>query len=253
MAVGAKATSLPKQTRCQQCPLKKLEVFRAVTPGELGFIEWFKSGEFIAEAGATILAEGSSSPHLFTVLQGWAFRYKLLPDGRRQILNFVLPGDFVGLQSSTHNEMQHSIEALTGMILCVFPRDKLWTLYEKFPTLAFDLTWLASRSERLLDDHLLSVGRRSATERVAFVVLEIFNKARSLGLVEGQKLKLPVTQQHLADALGLSLVHTNKTLNALAVRRLVRLRNGILELLDEVRLTELAHIEPGGLGLRPLI
>lgn len=243
----------PKQTRCQACPLKKLEVFRVVTPEELAFIEHFKTGEFVTDAGATILAEGSSSPHLFTVLSGWGFRYKMLPDGRRQILNFVLAGDFIGLQSSTLNEMQHSVEALTQMVLCVFPRDRLWSLYSNHPSLAFDLTWLASRSERLLDENLLSVGRRSALERVAYVLSDLFQRGRQLGLVQGQRMKVPVTQQHLADALGLSLVHTNKTLKVLVGRKLLRMKGGMLEMLDERRLLETAKYDGGVLSLRPLI
>ena len=153
----AKPAAPPKQTPCARCPLKALPVFRAFQPNELEFVEWFKTGEFVTDAGATILMEGHSSPHLYTVLQGWAFRYKTLPDGRRQILNFAMPGDFLGLQTSMFDEMQHSVETLTKTVLCVFPREKIWALYEKFPNLAFDLTWLASRSERILDEQLLTV------------------------------------------------------------------------------------------------
>jgi CRP/FNR family transcriptional regulator, anaerobic regulatory protein len=242
-----------RRTPCNACPLKKLEVFRVISPEELAFVDAFKSGEFAAEPGATILAEGSSSPHLFTVLTGWAFRYKLLPDGRRQILNFALPGDFIGLQGSMFNEMQHSVEALTPMVLCVFPRDKLWSLYSKHPALAYDLTWLASRNETLLDENLLSVGRRTAAERVAFVLLDLFTRGRQLGMVQGHKMKFAFTQQHLADALGLSLVHTNKTLKALAGRKLVRWSGATFELLDEGKLIELAKYEALSPPLRPLI
>ena len=246
-------STVPKQTPCKLCPLKKMEVFRAVSPQELEFIEHFKSGEFVTDVGATILAEGLSGPHLFTVLSGWGFRYKMLSDGRRQILNFVLPGDFIGLQSSMLDEMQHSVEALTQMVLCVFPRDRLWDLYSKHPSLAFDLTWLASRSERLLDENLLSIGRRSAAERVAHVLLDIFRKCRALEMTTGQKVDFPFTQQHLADALGLSLVHTNKTLQALISRKLFRWKGGTFELLDEQKLAEAAKMEAAGPQFRPLI
>lgn len=247
------ATSTKQQTRCITCPLKKLDVFRVVSPQELEFIEEFKSGEFVTDVGATILAEGSSSPHLFTVLSGWAFRYKALSDGRRQILNFVLPGDFIGLQSSMLNEMQHSVESLTQMVLCVFPREKLWSLYSKHPSLAFDLTWLASRSERLLDENLLSVGRRSALERVAFVLFDLFQRSRHLNMTNGNKLTVPFSQQHLADALGLSLVHTNKTLKILFARKLIRWKGGVLEILDEARLMQTGRVEALLPPLRPLI
>ncbi|MEQ1669330.1 MAG: Crp/Fnr family transcriptional regulator [Hyphomicrobium sp.] len=245
--------SAPRKTRCQHCPLKKMEVFRVVAASEMEFIESFKNGELSADTGATILAEGTSGPHMFTVLSGWAFRYKTLADGRRQILNFVLPGDFLGLQSSMMSEMQHSVEALTPMVLCVFPRNKLWNLYSSHPSLAFDLTWLASRSERLLDENLLSVGRRSASERAAFVLFDIFVRCRQLGLTNGNRVPFPFTQQHLADSLGMSLVHTNKTLQKLIARRLFKWKNGMFELLDEKRMMDEANIESVPPALRPLI
>lgn len=243
----------PHQTRCRTCPLKAHKIFRAFSNEEIDFIEYFKTGEFVADAGATILAEGTNGPHLFTVLSGWAFRYKLLPDGRRQILSFVLPGDFLGLQSSMTTEMHHSVEALTPMVLCVFPKNRLWSLYEKHPSLAFDLTWLASQSERSLDENLLSLGRRSASEKVSFVLLDVFERARQVGMTTGKKLRLPFTQQHLADALGLSLVHTNKTLKALALRRLFRWKNGDFEMLDEARMHLAASSEPVAAPVRPVI
>ncbi|MGQ0671527.1 MAG: Crp/Fnr family transcriptional regulator [Hyphomicrobium sp.] len=246
-------TPTPKQTRCQHCPLKTLDVFRVVSPEELGFIEHFKTGEFVTDAGTAILLEGTNSAHLYTVLSGWAFRYKMLPDGRRQILNFVMPGDFIGLQGSMLNEMQHSVESLTQMILCVFPREKLWSLYSKHPSLAFDLTWLAARSERLLDENLLSVGRRSALERLGYVLLDLFYRGKHLGLAQGSKIKFPFTQEHIADALGLSLVHTNKTLRVLIDRKLVRWKGGVFELVEPEKLAELSHYVVSTPGLRPLI
>ena len=165
----------------------------------------------------------------------------------------MLPGDFLGLQSSMFHEMQHSVEALSQMVLCVFPRDKLWSLYAKHPSLAYDLTWLASRSEKLLDDNLLSVGRRSAEERIAYVLLELFSRARQVALCSGSKLKMPVRQQHLADALGLSLVHTNKTLAKLITKRLIRWKAATLEILDEKKLAEVAAYDASTAVLRPLI
>lgn len=243
----------PKQTPCTRCPLKNIPIFRPFQPAETEFVEWFKTGEFVTDPGATILMEGHSSPHLYTLLSGWAFRYKMLPDGRRQILNFALPGDFLGLQTSIFNEMQHSVETLTKTVLCVFPREKIWVLYEKFPNLAFDLTWLASRSESIVDEHLLSVGRRSATERMAYVLLSVYLRALQLGLTEAAKVTFPFTQQHLADALGLSLVHTNKTLKALIARKCIRWKDNVFEMLDEVKLREIASVETEVAQVRPLI
>ena len=226
---------------------------REFSEDELAFIREFKSGELKAEAGSSLLLQGTNSGHLYTVLSGWAFRYKLLPDGRRQILNFALPSDFLGLQASIQDEMQHSVEALTDMLLCVFPREKLWSLYNNHPTLAFDVTWLASREEQILDEHLLNIGRRNALERIAFLVLHLFHRAAQVGLTKGMTILFPFTQLHIADALGMSLVHTNKTLKRLAATGTVRWKGKVLEICDHDALAALAAYDVSEKHRRPFI
>jgi CRP-like cAMP-binding protein len=238
---------------CEICPLRPLPAFRAFTPDELAFVSRFKTGELAVDRGATVLVEGSHSAHLYTVLTGWGFRYKLLPDGRRQILNYVMPGDLVGLQGSVMGEMQHSVEALSPMLLCVFEREHLLELYRKQPGLAYDITWLASREERMLDENLLSVGRRSALERCAYLIAFICSRARGVGLNGRKPVQIPITQQHVADTLGLSLVHTNKTLRKLIQRSLILWRDGGCEVVDFDGLCALARWEGMGEERRPLV
>lgn len=238
---------------CEKCPLRAKPVFRAFTPDELAFVSSFKSGELNAEAGTSILLEGTNSAHLYTVLSGWAFRYKMLADGRRQILNFALPGDFLGLQGSVMNAMQHAVEALTDMVLCVFPREKLWTLYSTYPSLAFDVTWLAAREEQMVGEHLVSVGRRTALERTAYLLLHLFMRAERLGLTQGARIEFPFTQQLLADTLGLSLVHTNKTLQRLTASKAVRWKDRVFEIVNRKALAEIAGYEETEPAKRPFI
>lgn len=225
---------------CEKCPLRTLEIFRRFGRRELEFVSRFKTGELVAEPGTTILAEGSHSAHLYTALSGWGFRYKLLEDGRRQILNVVLPGDFVGLQGALMSQMQHSVEALSTMLLCVFERERLWEIFRDYSHLAFDITWLAAREEQFLDEHLLNVGQRTAEERVAFLLLFLFSRAEARGLTRGATVEIPFTQQHIADTLGLSLVHTNRTLNRLARRGLIAWNQRTLRLVDRKALSALA-------------
>ncbi len=239
-SVDAAAQVQPKVTPCQACPLRNLKAFRQFTPTEVDFVSYFKSGELIAHPGMTILSEGAPSEHLYTILSGWSFRYKLLSDGDRQILNFALLGDLLGLQGSVFDSMGHSVEALTRSTLCIFPLQKLWTLYEKHPDLAFDITWLASREERIIDEHLISVGRRSATQRVAFLLMSLYSRCVQAGIAEGGQTVFPLTQQHLADALGLSVVHTNKVLRRLTDRELIFWRSGTLQIRNETGLRELS-------------
>ncbi len=238
---------------CQQCPLRALPAFRELAKTELAFVNNFKKGELAVEKGTAVLVEGSHSAHLYTVLSGWSFRYKLLSDGRRQILNYVMPGDLIGLQGSVMGEMQHSVEALSAMLLCVFEREQLPELYRKHPGLAYDITWLAAREERMLDENLLSIGRRSALERCAYLLAFIRKRAEDVGLTGNGSVVIPITQQHVADTLGLSLVHTNKTIRKLSARGLLRWRDGGCEVLDAAGLMALAHWEGLGEERRPLV
>lgn len=221
-----------RRVPCEQCPLRIMAHFRPFTAPELNFVAGFKRGELVAEQGSIILSEGAHSAQLFTLLSGWAFRYKSLDDGRRQIVNYILPGDLVGLQGSVHGEMDHSVEALSPVVLCVFQRQDLATLFQKHPGLAFDITWLAAREERMLDDNLLSVGRRTALERAAYLVAFVYQRALAAGLGRNKNLLIPITQQHVADTLGLSIVHTNKTLRKLAERGLIRWYDRACEVID---------------------
>jgi CRP-like cAMP-binding protein len=242
-----------RRVPCERCPLRPLPYFRDFSSQELMFVSAFKTGELLAEPGSSILSEGSHSAQLFTVLTGWAFRYKTLSDGRRQVLNYLLPGDLVGLQGSMLGQMEHAVEALTSVVLCVFQRDRLEDLYRNHPGLAFDVTWLASREERMLDEHLLSIGRRSAFERAAYLIAYLHWRAESVGLVGRQPLAIPITQTHVADTLGLSTVHTNKTLRKLADRKLIAWRDRSCVVLDAAALRGIADWQPEQDIKRPFI
>ncbi len=232
--------STGQYTPCLQCPLRRCTALREFTPEELSFVQEMKADELRIDPGVSFLREGNSSEFLYTVLSGWAFRYKMLPDGRRQILNFALPADMVGLQGSLMREMEHSVEALTPITLCVFPRAKLYELYSKLPSLAFDITWLAAREEQLIDENLLSVGRRTAIERTAYLLLHLFERAKEVGLTKNGSIQFPFTQQHLADTLGMSLVHTNKTLKRLSASNAIRWKERLFEITDRAALERIA-------------
>jgi CRP-like cAMP-binding protein len=254
MAVPAVPLPSARKVPCERCPLRKRPALRDFSAKEVEFVANFKSGELNIEAGTSILLQGTNSAHLYSVLAGWAFRYKTLADGRRQILNYAMPADFLGLQGSINNEMQHSVEALTDMMLCVFPREKLWNLYVDFPSLAFDVTWLAAREEQILDEHLLSVGRRSAMERLAYLLLTLFERAEEAGLTTNAGIQFPFTQQHVADTLGMSLVHTNKTLKRLMATKALRWKDRTFQILDRDALARIAGYErPAPRARRPFL
>jgi len=240
-------------TDCANCPLRRLDAFDRLSGEELRFMQRFKVGELRIGAGTPILMEGTTSPQLYTVLEGFGLRQKSLPNGRRQVVNFVLPGDFVGLQAGVMGEMRHAVDATTEMVLCVFDRTELWSLFQNQPARAFDLTWLAAIEEHLLGEAMTSIGQLSARERLSWALLRFHGRCAALGLADGPRCPFPFTQQDLADALGLSLVHTNRTLARLRGEQLVACEGGEIRLLDGARLAEVAMTERPSVAPRPLI
>lgn len=227
---------------CARCPLRALDCFDAMSASDVAFMQRFKAGELRVGPGTPVLIEGARSPQLFTVLSGLGLRHKTLEDGRRQVLNFVMPGDFLGLQAAVDGEMGHSVEAATEMTLCVFERSKFWGVFKDNPNRAYDITWIAATEEHFLGDVVTSLGQRSAIERIAWGLLTIWGRARQLDLLRNGTLDFPFRQQDLADALGLSLVHTNKTLAKLRERELVSWIDHRLCLHDTGALARLAML-----------
>jgi CRP-like cAMP-binding protein len=244
---------------CSACALRQSENFASVQADELAFIEHYRTGTQKVAAGGTIIAEQNPNGKLFTLYSGWAFRYKSLSDGRRQILSFLLPGDLIGLQQEFSDGAMHGIEAVTPVSLCVFPRDGLWDLFRQYPSLGYDITWLSAREEGYVDDNLLTAGRRNATERVAMLLMHLYRRLSRIGLavkdenVQFGSIEFPINQQHIADTLGLSLVHTNKTLRKLQKLGLHELKNGRLRLLNPRALEQIADYYDAPARKAPLL
>ncbi|MEX3316100.1 Crp/Fnr family transcriptional regulator [Sulfitobacter sp. PS-8MA] len=217
-------------TQCRYCPLQRKDAFLPMSKEELMFMEKFKSGELTVEPGTPILLEGSNAPQLYTALSGMGIRDKMLENGKRQVISFVFPGDFIGLQAGVMGEMGHSVEARTHMRLCVFNRSEFYSFFKSHPERAFDITWLAAIEEHFMGEVLATIGQRTATQAIAWALLKIFQRGQSLGMVTHNQMPLPYTQRDLADALGLSLVHTNKTIAALRERQLLSWSDGVLQI-----------------------
>ncbi|MEO6299779.1 MAG: Crp/Fnr family transcriptional regulator [Paracoccaceae bacterium] len=240
-------------TPCIACPLRQCDIFVPMKPEELDFMHSFKTGELEVDAGTTILMEGSNSPQLYTVLSGLGTRYKTLENGRRQVINFLFPGDFIGLQAGVMGEMKHSVETSTAMVLCAFRREDLWGMFRNHPERAYDLTWIGAVEEHFLGETIASIGQRTAIQRVSWALVRIHERLRAVGLFVNGKVPLPFRQQDMADALGLSLVHTNKTLQALRARKLAHWSDGKLIVDDLKALAELALIDLEKPETRPLM
>lgn len=238
---------------CKSCPLRKCNYFATMTAEEVSFMQSFKTGELVAEPGTTLLLEGSNSPQLFTVLSGMGVRYKTLEDGNRQVINFLFPGDFIGMQSAIMGEMKHSVDATTNMVLCVFNRSDIWNMFKAHPNRAYDLTWISAVEEHFLGETIATLGQRNAGERISWAFLRIHRRLRAVGLGAANHVPMAFRQQDLADALGLSLVHTNKTIARLRDLRLAEWSDGRLTIPDREKLAAFAGVEIEPLDRRPLM
>ena len=238
---------------CFECALRRSGAFKPISDMELAFINEMKRDHQLCPPGAEIIAAGQEQVELYTLYSGWAFRFKMLPDGRRQILNIHLPGDLIGLQGAMFEAPSYGVEALTEVQICVLPRRKVWSLFQNMPELSFDVTWLGAREESHVDEGLTSVGRRNAVESIAALIILLYKRLDALGMVINGAMPFPLTQQHIADMLGLSLVHTNKSLAKLRRVGMFSQTDGTLLLSNPKALESMAQFFEEETARRPLI
>ncbi len=191
-----------------------------------------------------IISEGDRPEHVHLLLEGWAARYKLLPDGSRQIMALLIPGDFCDLHVTVLGEMDHSIVALSPCKIAYIPSSKMDALTAQNGRLARALWWATLVDEGVLRSWIVNLGRRDAYERIAHLLCEVHAKMKQVGLVEDHRLALPMTQDDLADATGLTSVHVNRTLQRLRGENLIEIGGGMLTVLDIGALQQAASFNP---------
>lgn len=195
------------------------------------------------EAGQTLFEQGDLPDHVYILAGGWALRHRTLADGRRQILDFALPGALLGWGSGAG--MGHGVEARTDCTLCAIPRGQFRALTARLPSLALRIAESFAEGEAVAFDRLTTVGQLTARERVAHLLHELAGRARrAMGRAAGTEgFDLPLTQTHIADALGLTSVHVCRTLAELRKDNVLLLRAGKLKVLDMARLREEAGVD----------
>jgi CRP-like cAMP-binding protein len=190
-------------------------------------------------SGEELVVEGGARARPRFILSGWACRQRVLADGRRQIFSFLLPGDPIGLNRHGGSELS-SVTALTA--LETVDAEVVLTAADSggAPGLLRALSGVETFEHGLLLDHMVRLGRQTAYERVAHFLLELQRRMEITGLGDDQRFPLPLTQEVLADALGLSIVHVNRTLQQLRRERLIELRSGVAILVQREQLAVIA-------------
>ncbi len=222
---------------CQACPVRRLSLCGALSDNELNRLEEIVSDIEIAP-GQSLFDEGESADYRYNVTSGCLKIYKLLPDGRRQIIGFLFSGDFVGLALS--DTYAYSAESVATSRLCRFPRRKLDLLIDRHPAMERRLLGLASNELAVAQEQMLLLGRKTARERVASLLLGFSRRAAQRGEA-ADPIALPMTRADLADHLGLTTETVSRVFTQFKTKGLIRLRaGGWVEVTDGTALEALA-------------
>ncbi|MBR0789112.1 Crp/Fnr family transcriptional regulator [Bradyrhizobium manausense] len=233
-----------------QAVIRRFNVLRPLSEGAVAALEQaILEGLFRAGPGEDLVAEGDPIDSVRVVLSGWLFRHKTLEDGRRQIVNFVLPGETCDAHAYLMPSIDHSITTATPVAYAEIKRARFERLMTSEPTLAEAFLCETVLNNAIQREWAINLGRRAALEKVAHLFCEIYERLRPVGLVDANSCSFPVTQMDLADATGLSVVHLNRTIQELRAAGLITLRERTLTIPDLDALKSAALFSPGYLQL----
>ena len=223
---------------------RKLNLLVTLTPEEIAILDGLQSETRVIRRNREIITEGRKYDALLILVDGVSIRCRILHDGRRQILNIALPGDLIGFPSAFSERALYSITALSDCVVAPVPFAQLFSLFDGQPRLAATVFWSFACEAAMYAEHLIDVGRRSALERVAHFLLELLTRLQVIGLANERSFRMPLTQELIGDALGLSVPHVNRTLRQLRDDKLVSIEDHIVIIKDVEALSALADFEP---------
>lgn len=229
--------------------LLKLEARDVLTDAEKDALIGMVEREVIYAAGDIVVPEGETQQNSQLLISGVAARSKLMADGDRQITELHIEGDFVDLHSFLLKQLEHDVIAMSPIRMAIVPHRRLKVITEEWPHLT-RMLWLSTLMDAAIHrEWIASAGRRSAVEQVANLFCEMLVRYRIVELASGDRCPLPLTQNQLADACGLTPVHVNRVVQELRSEGLIEWRHGELAILNFEQLAELAGFDPAYLVL----
>jgi CRP-like cAMP-binding protein len=227
----------------------RLEAFTRLSSDDKAAIAKLSKASRVIAPRRDLIREGEDPKYFHLMLDGWACRYKALSDGRRQIVAFFVPGDFCDPNVYVLRQMDHSIGAITRLSVADISRDDMDRLTASYPRVTQALWWEALVNAAIQREWTFNLGQRTAYERIAHLLTELFLRLRTVKMTNGTSCDFPLTQNDLADATGLTAVHVNRTLQELRRDGLIELEHRRLTIPDMRRLTEAAMFNANYLHL----
>jgi CRP-like cAMP-binding protein len=222
----------------------KLATFMKLSKDDLKRLENVFEAEKSIKKQKDLVVDGVEYRHLSFVKDGYAMRYKLLRNGKRQILNVILPGDVIGFPVSFVDRSTYSVVALTDLKLNVCSIDAYVRLCLERPQFGLALAWLAVKEAAIYAERVVDIGRRTPVERLVHFLLELHSRLLTIGLAEKTSFRLPISQEVIADALGLSVPHLNRVMQHLRKEKLISNSARVVEFFDMPALQTFAHYHP---------
>lgn len=202
-------------------------------------------------AGHSLIDAGDRMPAAVLVHQGWAIRHRTLTDGRRQVMDFILPGDICDSTVFVTSRAHFSMQALTDLSYSLVQAEDVLHLVNRSPRLGAAWWWAEAHEKAITHAHLIAIGRLTAYERVAYLLWELWTRLCMVNLAAGNGFEMPASQELIADAAGLSYVHVSRTLRRLHRDGLIQRSQRTWRILDAVRIQRITQITEG-LHLTPL-
>jgi len=231
--------------------IRKLERFSPLSEAEKQAVQSAPLRLWQVASHQDIISDRARLAEVHLIVNGFACRYKLLGDGRRQITALLIAGDFCDL-SGLLMPMDFGVAALGhSATLAVISHERLMGIFEKHPRLAFGLWRDTMIDAAIYRQWLINIGRRSAYARIAHLLCEIWLRMQAVGLTRDGFFELPMTQAEIGDALGLSTVHVNRTLQQLRAESLIEFKSNVVRVLDWQRLETSGEFDPSYLQIAP--
>ena len=205
--------------------IDKLSSYVLLSAAEISFLRDLHASRRQFDRHRDIIAQGRPYRSVFILCSGFVWRYKILPDGKRQLLSFGLPGDLIGFPATFYKNAVNATGSLSDVVVATVPFAALYDLFARFPRVAVALYWMAAGEAAIYGERIVDIGRRSAYERLAHLILELLTRLRTVGLAEELSYILPLTQELIADVLGLSGPHVSRMLRSMREEGLVTIED----------------------------
>lgn len=223
--------------------VEKLQCYAQLSSEDIALAERITANARKVAARQDLIREGDRPGPVFVMLEGWACRYKILPEGGRQIVAFLMPGDTCDMHVAVLAQMDHSIQTLSTSRVAMISRAEMHELVTTRAKIAHALWSTQLVDESTMRAWIVSMGRRDSEARVAHLMCELYLRARNIGLIHGNTLEMPLSQVVLADALGMTPVHINRILRRLRLAKLMEFSRGKLTILDPQGLVKAAGFD----------